>query len=290
MNYELILVETHIVPTQEKQLRIQEYLVGVFYTCATKSSIKKAIKKGLIQVNGENVSTAKYIVGNETICLFQQKEKTTTKKLKLTLDVLFEDDFLAIINKPAGILVSGNKFKTITNALTQNLKKSTQKDATKPQPTHRLDYPTTGLLLIGKTSSSIIKLNELFEDKKIHKEYIAVTIGKMKSAGIIDFTIDNKIASSEYKVLKTVASKRFTYLNLVQLYPKTGRTHQLRKHLSNIGNPILGDKQYGIEKLILNGKGLYLHASKLAFKHPITNQLISIESELPLKFRKIFIE
>ena len=290
MNYELNLVERHKVPKQENQIRIQEYLVGVFDSCNTKSAIKKAIKKNLIKVNNKNVTTAKYICGGETITLFQTEEKTNSKKLKLPLEVLFEDDYLAIINKPAGILVSGNKFKTVANALPQNLKKSTQKDAVKPQPTHRLDYPTTGLLLVGKTSSSIIALNKLFENKEIQKEYIAITIGEMKSSGTIDFTIDEKESVSEYKVLKTVTSERFGFLNLVQLIPKTGRRHQLRKHLSAIGNPILGDKQYGIEHLILNGKGLYLHAYKLEFEHPFTKEKICIELENPKKFGKIFPE
>ncbi|PHR70999.1 MAG: RNA pseudouridine synthase [Lutibacter sp.] len=290
MNHELTLGETHIVPKQEKQIRIQEYAVGIFNTCSTRSAIKKAIKKGFIKVDDEVVSTAKFISGGETITLFQSEEKKGIKALKLSLEVVFEDDFLAIINKPAGILVSGNEFKTITNALVQNLQKSTETDAVKPQPTHRLDYPTTGLLLIGKTSSSIIALNRLFENKEIQKKYIAITLGKMKSFGTIDFTIDEKESLSHFKVLKTVTSERFKFLNLVQLVPKTGRRHQLRKHLSAINNPILGDKEYGIESLILNGKGLYLHASSLEFVHPFTKEKINLISELPKKFGKIFSE
>jgi len=290
MNYELNLVESHKVPKQENQLRIQEYLVGVFDTCPTKSAIKKAIKKNHIKVNDENITTAKYICGGETITLFQSEGKTNLKKLKLPLEVLFEDDYLAIINKPAGILVSGNKFKTIANALPQNLKKSSQKDAVKPQPVHRLDYPTTGLLLVGKTSNAILRLNKLFENKEIQKEYIAITIGKMKSSGIVDLPIDNKKSVSEYKVLKTVTSERFQFLNLVKLIPKTGRRHQLRKHLSAIGNPILGDEIYGIEHLILKGKGLYLHAYKLEFEHPFTKEKTSIKLEKPKKFGNIFPE
>lgn len=288
MNYEMHLVETHKVPLQEKQLRIQEYLVGVFNTCKTKSAIKKTLKKGLILVNNKNVSTAKYIVGGETIQLFKPKKNNNLKKLKLPLSVIFEDDYLAIINKPAGILVSGNKFKTIANALPQNLQKSNQKDAVTPQPVHRLDYPTTGILLIGKTTSSIIKLNQLFENKLVKKEYIAICIGKMKLSGTINFTIDDKESVSEYKVLKTVISERFKFLNLVKLIPKTGRRHQLRKHLSAIKNPILGDDKYGITPLILKGKGLYLHASKLEFTHPFTNKKIVIELDVPKKFGKIF--
>jgi len=193
-----------------------------------------------------------------------------------------------VIHKPAGILVSGNSFKTIANALVQNIKQSNLPDATKPQPVHRLDYATTGILLVGKTSGSIRTLNRLFEDKKIEKTYYAVTIGDMNVNGNISSEIDGKTSESRYTVLESVSSKRFGKLNLVKLKPKTGRRHQLRKHLSSIGLPILGDVVYGIDNLILSGKGLYLHAYSLNFIHPITNKQVYLKDELPIKFHKIF--
>lgn len=201
---------------------------------------------------------------------------------------MFEDDYLAVVHKPAGILVSGNSFKTIANALGQNLIPSQLPDATKAQPVHRLDYATTGALLIGKTSSSIRMLNKMFEDKIVTKTYYAIAIGKMDRQGIITSEVDSKKSCSEFEVLKTVPSSRFAQLNLVKLNPKTGRRHQLRKHLASIGNPILGDKEYGIENLILNGKGLFLHAYSLHFTHPYTQQEINIVDELPERFTKIF--
>ncbi|MCI2229618.1 RluA family pseudouridine synthase [Polaribacter sp. MSW13] len=284
------LIETHIVPKLEKSIRLQEYAVGIFKILPTKSGIKKAIKKELILVDGKTTSTAQFINGRETIELFQPKESVPFKRFKLELEILFEDDFLAIIYKPSGILVSGNSFATIDNALPQNLQKSTQTDAVRPRPIHRLDYPTSGLLLVGKTNSTIISLNKLFEKKEIQKTYHAITICEMNSFGFINFTIDDKNAQTEYEVLKSVISKRFGYLNLIQLKPKTGRKHQLRKHLLAIGNPILGDKEYYKENLILNGKGLYLHASSLEFIHPHTTEKITITKELPKKFTKIFPE
>lgn len=202
--------------------------------------------------------------------------------------MLFEDDHLAAIHKPAGILVNGNSFKTIANALTQNLTRSTLSDVTKPQPVHRLDYPTTGSLLIGKTSSSIRALNTLFKKRAIKKTYYAVTIGAMDQEGVITTTVDDKQSKSKYKVLQTVDSKRFEKLNLVELEPFTGRRHQLRKHLAGIGNPILGDKEYGKDHLILYGKGLYLHAYALQFTHPFTNEALYIKDQLPERFKKIF--
>ena len=281
------LLETHIAKEQKSPIRIQEYAVGIFNTVTTRSALKKAIKKKLILVDNIPATTAKIITGGEKITLFSSEEKLTTKPLKLKLSVVFEDDYLAVIEKPPGILVSGNTFKTIDNALEQNINKSNQYDAVKPRPVHRLDYPTTGLLLIGKTSSSIQLLNQLFEHKKIKKVYHAITIGKMNSDGFILSNVNQKEAKSSYKTIHTVKSDRFEFLNLVELSPKTGRRHQLRVHLLSIGNPILGDQEYGIESLILKGKGLYLHASQLDFIHPFTKEKLALTSDLPKKFNLI---
>ena len=282
------LTETHIAIALEKPIRLQEYAVGIFKTIPTKSGIKKAIKKQHVFVNGNLASTALFINGGEIIELFSLENENEFKRLNLDLEVLFEDNYLAVIYKPAGILVSGNSFSTIDNALAQNLKKSNQIDAVRPRPIHRLDYPTSGLLLIGKTTSSIIALNKLFENKEIRKTYHAITIGKMEQKGEIDFFIDDKKAFTEFEVLASEVSERFEFLNLVKLTPKTGRKHQLRKHLLAIGNPILGDKEYFKDGLILNGKGLYLHASTLEFLHPFTQESILITNENPKKFKKIF--
>lgn len=269
-------------------MRLQEYGVGIFNAVSTKSALKKALKKQYIRVNGEVASTATYIKGGERIGLSILKEVPPKKKLQLTLKVLFEDDYLAAIHKPAGILVSGNHFKTIANALAQNLQKSTQPDASTAHPVHRLDYATTGILLIGKTSSSIRALNKLFENREVKKTYYAITIGEMKAVGPITSEIDGKKSLSNSTLCESVTSKRFGKLNLVQLEPLTGRRHQLRKHLSGIGNPILGDKEYGMENLILQGKGLYLHAYSLQFTHPFTLKEICLKDGLPKRFKKIF--
>ncbi|WP_394355066.1 RluA family pseudouridine synthase [Maribacter aquimaris] len=192
------------------------------------------------------------------------------------------------MHKPAGILVSGNSFKTIAHALPQNLRKSNLPDATTPQPVHRLDFATTGILLIGKTNQSIRALNKLFENKSVKKTYYAITIGEMEERGEIISAIDGKKSQSNYTLCDSVPSERFGRLNLVELGPRTGRRHQLRKHLSHIGNPILGDKEYGIENLILNGKGLYLHAYSLKFIHPFTHGEMHFKDGLPQRFKKIF--
>ncbi|WP_245701836.1 RluA family pseudouridine synthase [Roseivirga misakiensis] len=268
---------------------MQDYGVGIFDSTYTKSALKKAIKKGLIKVNGERASTATMISGGEKITLQGTESNQAHKSFIYRLKVLFEDEYLAVVHKPAGILVNGNTFKTIANALPSNIKPSPLKDACRPQPVHRLDYATTGVLMVGKTSSSIRTLNRLFEQKSIRKEYFAVTIGQMREmSGEISSMINDKPALSEYKVLKTVTSERFEQLNLVTLNPKTGRRHQLRKHLNELGHPILGDRDYYLEGLLLKGKGMYLHAARLEFIHPFTGKSLIIEDDLPKKFKNIF--
>ena len=281
-------IESHTVPELLTPIRLQEYGVGIFNSVLTKSALKKALKKQCIRVNNVVASSATFINGGECITLSIVKEVILKKKLEFQLDVLFEDDYLAVIHKPAGILVSGNSFKTIANALPQNIKRSTLPDATIPQPVHRLDFATTGILLVGKTSNSIRTLNKMFEDRAVKKIYYAVTIGEMNSKGRITSEVDGKKSQSSYTLCESVPSEKFGKLNLVKLEPQTGRRHQLRRHLSNTGNPILGDKEYGIENLILKGKGLYLHAYSIEFIHPFTNEKVYQKDEFPQKFKKIF--
>lgn len=279
--------ETHIVPQVAVPKRLSDYAVGIFVSIPSKAGIKKAIKKGLLIVDGKRGLSGQYIVGYETIELLED-ESLTKKNIDLALDVLFQDDYLAVIYKPAGLLVSGNKAKTVTNALEFNLSPSSQTNAVKPQPVHRLDFATSGLLLIGKTADSIRKLGKLFENKTIQKNYIAITQNTMPIDGIIDCPIDEKESFSTYKVIQTIPSDKYNCLNLVQLTPKTGRRHQLRIHCAHIGSPILGDSLYGTEGEILKGKGLYLHAHSLEFTHPYTEEKLSIKKEVPKKFDRIF--
>jgi len=284
----MVKIESHIVPNLEGKVRLSDYAGGIFKTIPSRKGMKKAIDKGLVELNGKPAKTSSFISEGDVIELLENPNQTRPY-IELKLEVLFEDEHLAIINKPAGIEVSGNRKWTLENALGFNLKLSTESDALKfPEPIHRLDYPTSGALLIGKTATTIIALNKLFEARKVQKIYYAVTIGKMDEFGTIETPIDGKPSKSLFTVLQTVVSERFAFLNLVKLEPYTGRRHQLRKHLSKIGNPILGDRDYGIEGLILSGKGLYLHASSLRFLHPITQEELFIEAALPKKFGKLF--
>jgi len=269
-------------------VRLQEYAVGKFKTIVSRKGIKKAIKKGLVFVNSRRGFTGDWILGGETLVLYRgiQAKKPA---LNLVLEVLFEDDYLAIVNKPAGILVSGNRRCTIENALSFNLKMSSQEDALQwPEPIHRLDYPTTGALLVGKTLTAVVLLNKLFQNREIKKIYHAVSVGFIKPEGQIIEPIDGKKSQSEFKKIKTISSKKYECFNFLKLQPHTGRRHQLRKHLYSLGSPILGDLQYKKEGKVLKGKGLYLHASTLSFEHPILGSSIKGYASLPKKFKKLF--
>lgn len=277
----------HIVPERENSIRLQEYGAGIFPLTPTRSALKKAIKRGLVSVNGTPASTATFITGGEHIEL-QLPDEEEGRSLQLKLELIYEDDWLAAISKPPGIAVSGNAYRTVARALEFNLKPSTLEDATLAQPVHRLDYPTTGVLLAGKTAGAISALNSMFENKQIRKSYYAVTIGQMSEEGRIELEIEGKPSTTDYRSIQTVDSERFGYLNLVEFKPLTGRRHQIRIHSSSIGNPILGDREYCTEEQLLKGKGLYLHAFSLSLEHPFTGEGLDLIAELPMKFRKIF--
>ena len=285
------LIESHTVPKLEVATRLSDYVPGIFKTVTSKKGMKNAIKNGLVKINGKKGFTADFISGGEKIDLYKSLEKINKPIIELPIQVLYEDDYLAIVNKQAGIVVSGNKKITLENALPNSLKVSSQKDALeRPEPIHRLDYATSGALLIGKTINTVVALNQLFEEKKVRKKYYAVTIGIMKDKGTITFPIENKASKSSYQLIASIESPKYKFLNLVELTPHTGRRNQLRVHMAAIGNPILGDQKFGKEGLILLGKGLYLHSFSLEFTHPNKNTILSISSPIPKKFLKLFPE
>lgn len=284
-----IFVESIIVPLLKEKIRLSDYLPGKLKTTTSKSGIKKAIKKNLIKIDGKIGLTADFIYGGETIELFKISHCKNKKSIELKIKVVYEDDFLAIVDKPAGIVVSGNKKWTLENALHGCLEPSLQPDAlNNPEPIHRLDYATSGALLVGKTVQAVSMLNKMFENRLIEKKYLAIAIGTISSEGVIETPIDGKPSKSSYRLINRQVSEKYGFLNLLELVPHTGRTHQLRKHLFSIGNPILGDLKYGIEGKMLKGKGLYLQSSLLKFKHPITNRQINAEIGFHKKFKSIF--
>ena len=264
-----------------------DFILNNFTYFETKSAVKKAIKRQRVRIDGHICLTGTHIKKGQIIELTE--EETSIRKIfRMPVEIIFEDDYIAVINKPAGISVSGNYYKTIQNALPYNLKISYQKDALKsPLPVHRLDNQTSGLLLIAKTRKARINLGKQFEDKKIRKKYNAVVIGKPAKKGIINIPVDGKEAISEFECIRTEKSLRNGYLSLLNLYPLTGRTHQLRIHCEKSGFPILGDKLYNAKLPVFKGKGLFLSATEIAFNHPVTENGMNFKIPYPEKFNKI---
>lgn len=283
-----MLLQSHIVLPQEQPVRLSEYVAGIFEAIPSRKGMKKAIKKGLVSVNGSPAESGRFLHGGEMIELFEDRSRISQKVFPRELEVLWEDEHLAVINKVAGLEVSGNKYRTIENALPHNLAASSEVDALpRPQAIHRLDHPTSGVLLIGKTRSAVANLNRQFEQKEIAKTYHAIAIGHIPKVGTINEPIDGKPSESGFEVMKRQVSPRFGYLNLLRLTPVTGRRHQLRKHLVGIGHPILGDKTYYLEGKIYEGRGLFLHASSIAFTHPVSGETVTVSAALPKKFGRV---
>ena len=281
----MILINEHKVKDIQGNTRFINYVNELYFDVfLSKKAIKKAIIKGAIKLNNKKVETGRFVNNGDIIQLYDFEDKPP-KTYNLKLDIVFEDDFFAVINKPAGLTVSGNQYRTVVNALPYNIELSAQKDALKwAKPVHRLDNQTSGLLVVSKTKLAHINLGKQFENKTIKKRYVAIVIGKLTGSGFITKPIDNKPAKTEYKVIKTVESLKNKYLTLVELFPHTGRTHQLRIHLSNMGFPILGDKLYGKEGLILKHKGLFLSAVELWLMHPVKFNYLNIKIDMPKKF------
>ncbi|WP_461632069.1 RluA family pseudouridine synthase [Labilibaculum euxinus] len=278
------VIETHIVPDGISDIRLQDYAPSVFVSISSHQGMKKAIKKGMVLVNGVVAKTGLWVESGQRIDMCDL-ELPPAKVFELELEVIYEDEHIAVINKPAGISVSGNLFRTIQNTLPFNLKLSTCIDAlTVFRPVHRLDNPTCGLLLIAKTSHAIKCLGAQFENRTVSKQYTAVVIGSLPDKGKVDMPVEGKDAVSSFRVIQRNNSIRNQTLNMVHLFPKTGRTHQLRIHMAGMGTPILGDKLYGSEGEILRRKGLFLCATGLQFHHPVTNEKMDISIDPPYKF------
>ena len=278
------VIETHIVPDGINDIRLQDYAPSVFVSISSHQGMKKAIKKGMVLVNGVVAKTGLWVESGQRIDMCDL-ELPPAKVFELELEVIYEDEHIAVINKPAGISVSGNLFRTIQNTLPFNLKLSSCIDAlTVFRPVHRLDNPTCGLLLIAKTSHAIKCLGAQFENRTVSKQYTAVVIGSLPDKGKVDMPVEGKDAVSSFRVIQRNNSIRNQTLNMVHLFPKTGRTHQLRIHMAGMGTPILGDKLYGSEGEILRRKGLFLCATGLQFHHPVTNEKMDISIDPPYKF------
>ena len=280
------IIKEIVVGEINRPARLTNYCEGMFIGLPTKSSLKKAFKRQEIYVNQQPATSGYWIQPGDKI-QWVDHELKQPDSYHLQLSVLYEDDYLAAVEKPAGIPVSGNQFRTLQNAAPFNLQPSLEPDALKwPKPVHRLDVPTSGIVLFAKTAHSRIRLGAAFEHHQIQKTYQAVVVGTPSAKGEITSKIDQKSAHTYFQTLRTVPTLRTGSMSLVQLNPITGRTHQLRIHMAELGHPIVGDPNYG-EDVGIRHKGLFLAAIKLSLLHPLLNHQLTIDCPTPHKFHSL---
>jgi len=268
------------------RVRLQEYAISIFPQITSRSALKKAIARERILINGDQASTANWIVEGQKIELLDDIIPNR-KIFKFNLDVLYEDEHLAVVHKPAGIATNGNYFRTLENALPYNLTKSRSKDVLPyAVPVHRLDKPTAGIILVAKTKSAQQSLYTSFKTKEIQKIYHALVHHRLSTNCKVDLEIDGKKALTLFEPVNhyKIGAENFT---LVKAVPITGRTHQIRIHLSHLGHPIVGDLLYGLQESYFKHKNLFLFSSGISMKHPYENSVLDFSLKLPKRFRNL---
>ena len=252
----------------------------------SRTSIQKLIKEKFVFVNGKNIKPNVILdIGDEISVSIPEKKENTLVAEDIDLDIVYEDDYIIIINKPRNMVVhpaAGNEEHTLVNALLNHCKLS-MINSERPGIVHRLDKDTTGLIICAKDDETHLKLVDMFSKRDISKKYLAICNGSFsKESGFIDKTIgrdekdrkkmsvkskSGKEALTEYNIL----TSNLKY-SLVDVTLHTGRTHQIRVHFSSINHPIVGDDTYGNKNEKIKAKGQMLHSYYLEFLHPITNE------------------
>ena len=306
------------IPAGQMKERLDVYLTNHTEN-ATRNKVQEAIKNGEVLVNGKAVRPSYSILPNDLIAInLSRPDPPEVKAESIPLDIIYEDDYLLIVNKPAGMVTHPaykNYSGTLVNALMHHSEKLSQLhseedeefDIVRPGIVHRLDKDTSGLLVVAKDETTHQKLAKQFAAKTSEREYNAIVWGTFKQqSGVIDAPLgrskrdrkkvavidDGKHAVTEYEVME-----QFEFLALIKLHLRTGRTHQIRVHLSHIHHPVFGDETYGGREIIagkVEGKKKAelknlldmmprqaLHDKKLGFVHPQTKKMIRFESELP---------
>jgi len=255
----LIIIDTHRVPSIAEGQRLSDYAYIAFRDIIpSRKGIKKAIKRKSILVDDQIGLTGWRLKQDQILKLLDNYVKIP-KDYELDIKVIFEDDQMAVVHKPHGLITSGNQYRNLYNTLGYNLQVSSAMDRLPyPTPCHRLDRETAGCVIVAKTKSAQIKFNKLFTERKIHKSYLAIVHGKMPKKGYINIPINNQEAETRFEREILIENNRGEYYSKIKLYPITGRTHQLRIHCSLLGHPVLGDSLYGIDGNVMKHKGLFL--------------------------------
>ena len=270
----------------------------------TRSFVKKLFDSGQVIVNGKAAKPSQCIKIGETVEItYPDAVEYTAKPEDIPIEIIYEDEDLAVVNKPQGMTVhlgNGNIDGTLVNALLYKLDSlSGINGVIRPGIVHRIDKDTSGLLVVAKNDRSHLSLSKQIEEKTCKRTYLALLEGNLKcDSGTVTTYIGRspqdrvkmavvgpdkgKLAITDYCV-----EKRFEGYTLCRFDLKTGRTHQIRVHAKYLGHPIVGDKVYGIKKQKFKLNGQLLHAFRLSFVHPTTNEVMTFEAPLPEYFNEI---
>lgn len=292
-----------------KQLKLKKaYLnerldkvLGAVYPDISRNKLQTLIKEGEVLVNGKKVKSGYLIKENDLLEVNIKEEVVIDYKIEavnLNLEVIYEDEHLAVINKPKGLVVhpasSYQGITLVSGLLYQFDKLSTINGENRPGIIHRLDKDTSGLLIIAKSDLAHKRLVKKLANREITRKYYAITYGNFETTyGTINMPIRRDPKNRLKMAIVKEGRESLTHFKVLEQYPNhslleleliTGRTHQLRVHLSAIKHPILGDELYGPRKVYGNS-GQYLLAYYLKFVHPITKKDLEFKLELPETFK-----
>ena len=285
-----------IVNKQDENKRIDAYLAKIDEGIS-RVTIQRLIEEQKILVNNKKTKPSYKIQENDNITIEEEKPKEISIKAQnIPIEIIYEDDDIIVVNKPKGMVVhpaNGNPDGTLVNAIMAICKDSLSGIGGEIRPgiVHRLDKDTSGIIIIAKNDKAHINLSEQIKEHTVKKTYIALVRGLVKEN---EATINMPIGRSEKDRKKMAVTKKgkeaITHFKVLERYDKytllqvnieTGRTHQIRVHLSQIGYPIVGDEVYSNGKNEWNVKGQCLHAKSLEFIHPVTGEKMYLEAELP---------
>ena len=269
----------------------------------TRTAAQRLIEEGAILVNGKKQKVSYKVSQGDCIIIQEvQAQEIELKAQDIPIEIVYEDDDIIVVNKPKGMVVhpaNGNPDGTLVNAIMAICKDSLSGIGGEIRPgiVHRLDKDTSGLLIVAKNDKAHVNMSEQIKNHEVKKTYIALVRGIVKEN---EATIDMPIGRSNSDRKKMAVNKNgknaVTHIKVLKRYDKytllevnieTGRTHQIRVHLSHIGYPIIGDYTYSNGKNEFGVEGQCLHARQLEFKHPITGKEMKLEAELPKYFEEI---